>query len=75
MSTNGGQGSPVFPTTDWTQVRRFGFGSPAQAGNAFITAERMFIRLLRQVVGEYTGTGADVDEEIRDLRRELGEGR
>ena len=52
--------------------RRFEFSSPAEAGNALITAKRMFHRLLREVVAEYAGEGADAEAEIRELRRELG---
>jgi len=52
-------------------VRRFDFRSPAQAANAFITAQRTFCRLLRQVVKEYAGEGADVEAEIRELQRDL----
>jgi hypothetical protein len=32
----------------------------------------MFRRLLREVVAEYAGEGADAEDEIRELRRELG---
>src|SRR5262249_52386052 len=35
-------------------VARFGFRSPTQAANALVTAKRMFARVLRAVVGEYT---------------------
>lgn len=49
-------------------VREFAFASPAQAANALTTAKRMFDRMLRAVVSEYAGEGADADEEIADLR-------
>ena len=52
-------------------VGRLGFRSPAEASNALITAKRAFARLFREVVSEYTGAGADVEEEIRELRLEL----
>ena len=56
-------------------VREFHFDSPAHARNALITSRRMFARMLREVVGEYTGDeeGA-AEEEIRDLRRVLSGG-
>jgi len=53
-------------------VQRIGFSSPAEASNALITGKRMFHRLLRQVVAEYAGEGADMEDEIHELRRELG---
>ena len=53
-------------------VGRFGFRSPAEASNALITARRQFARLLRVVVAEYAGAGADVEAELRDLMRALG---
>ena len=52
-------------------VRRFGFRGPAQASNALITAKRMFIRLLRAVVGEYCENEEAVEGEIRDLKEIL----
>jgi hypothetical protein len=54
-------------------VARFGFQSPAEASNALITAKRQFDRLLREVVAEYAGEGADVEAEIVELRRALSE--
>ncbi|HNQ88837.1 MAG TPA: hypothetical protein PKM73_09505 [Verrucomicrobiota bacterium] len=53
-------------------VQRFGLRSPAEASNTFNTGVRMFERLLRQVVREYAGPEADVAEELRQLRRDLG---
>jgi len=52
-------------------VRRYGFISPSQASNVLVTANRMFARELRKVVGAYTLTDAQADEEIADLRRIL----
>ena len=40
---------------------------PAQAANALVTAKRMFARVLKSVVVEYT-EGAAADQEIADLR-------
>jgi DNA-directed RNA polymerase specialized sigma24 family protein len=48
-------------------VERFGFQSPSQASNVFITAKRMFARLMRSVVGEYTLGSEEIESEIRDL--------
>lgn len=53
-------------------VERYGLRSPAEASNTFNTGMRMFERLLRQVVREYAGPAADVEEELRQLRRDLG---
>lgn len=52
-------------------VKRFGFRSPSQAHNQLATAKRMFIRNLRSVVAEYARDEAEIDEEIRDLKRVL----
>ena len=54
-------------------VRRFGFRSPAQAANALVTAKRMFVRILRSVIGEYANPSA-IDAEIRDLHQILARG-
>lgn len=56
-------------------VERFSFTSPVQASNALITAKRMFVRLLRDVIGEYAPDRAETDEEIRDLQLILAGGR
>ena len=53
---------------------RFGFESPSEASNALMTAKRQFHRLLREVIGEYAGQGSDVEEELRELMRTLGDG-
>jgi RNA polymerase sigma-70 factor (ECF subfamily) len=52
-------------------VARHGFVSPSQASNALVTANRMFVRALRKVVGAYTTSDAETEEEIADLRRIL----
>jgi hypothetical protein len=52
-------------------IARLGFRSPAEASNALITARRQFDRLLREIVAEYAGEGADVETEIADLNRAL----
>ena len=52
-------------------VARYGFQSPMQAANALITAKRMFRRLLAEVVRDTVETDAQVEEEIRELKRIL----
>jgi RNA polymerase sigma-70 factor (ECF subfamily) len=53
---------------------RFSLGSPVDAANAVLTGKRMLARFLREVVGEYARDTAEVDEEIRDLRRIVARG-
>ena len=45
-------------------MRRFGFDSPAQAYNALATSKRMFMRVLRSVIGEYARSDREIDVEI-----------
>lgn len=52
-------------------VRRFGFQSPSQASNVLATAKRTFARTLRSVVGEYTGSEEEIEEELGQLRQIL----
>lgn len=59
------------PYTDL--VEQFGFASPAHASNALVTANRMFVRVLRRVIGAYELDEAAIDDEIADLRRILSE--
>ncbi len=61
------------PTIDGDHVpsyeqlaERYGFASPKEAGNLFVTARRMFERELRAVIEAYAGE-EDVDREIGDL--------
>jgi RNA polymerase sigma-70 factor (ECF subfamily) len=49
-------------------VERFGFASPIQASNVLITGKRMFIRVIRGVVGEYELGEDQIDAEIAALR-------
>jgi hypothetical protein len=49
-------------------VARMGFTSPAQASNVLVTAKRMFIRIIRGVIGEYELGDEGIDAEIADLR-------
>ena len=45
--------------------------SPSQATNTLVTANRMFVRVLRAVVRDYVASDEEVDEEIVELRRIL----
>ena len=49
--------------------------SPKAASNLFVSAKRLFKRILRQVVGEYAGSELQIDEEIDDLMRILSQHR
>jgi DNA-directed RNA polymerase specialized sigma24 family protein len=55
-------------------AEQYSFRSPAEAANVVLTGKRMLIRFLREVVGECARDEAEVDEEIRDLRRILAGG-
>lgn len=61
----------VEPTPYGELAARFGWASPSQGSNVLVTANRMFVRVLRAIVGEYEKEPADVDAEIADLRRIL----
>lgn len=52
-------------------AQRFGFATARAARNALITTRRLFVRTLRQVIGEYAENEDEVDEELRSLRRAL----
>jgi RNA polymerase sigma-70 factor (ECF subfamily) len=52
-------------------VERFQFGSPAQASNVLVTANRMFARNLRSVIARYESHEEDVGREVDELRRIL----
>lgn len=52
-------------------VKKFELVSPAQASNLLVSAKRMFARLLRSVVAEYTPESDQIDEEIGDLMQIL----
>jgi RNA polymerase sigma-70 factor (ECF subfamily) len=52
-------------------VERFAFRSPGQVWHATRTGKQMFARHLRAVVREYAQGDAEVEEELRDLRRIL----
>ena len=48
-------------------IDRFGYRSPQQVFNKLHAAKRIFAKQLREVVREYAGMEAVVEEEIRDL--------
>jgi DNA-directed RNA polymerase specialized sigma24 family protein len=54
-------------------VTKFSLTTPRQASNVLITGKRMFVRILREVVGEYT-PHEEIDVEIQQLCRDLGGG-
>jgi len=54
-------------------VQRYGLKSPSEGANLLVTAKRMFQRVLKSVVAEYARDGAEIDEEILDLKRILSE--
>jgi RNA polymerase sigma-70 factor (ECF subfamily) len=52
---------------------RLGIASPVQAANMLVTAKRMFERAFREVISEYAGAAAEVDDEIREIFAILSE--
>jgi hypothetical protein len=38
-----------------------------QAANVLVTGKRMFESVLREVIGEYTDSDQEIDQEIQDL--------
>lgn len=58
--------------TDYAELARvLGLRSASQARNTLTTAKRMFVRVLRKVVGEYTLDETQIAGEIRELRETL----
>jgi DNA-directed RNA polymerase specialized sigma24 family protein len=53
-------------------VREYGFQTPTQVCSAVVTTRRMFGRLLREVVGEYTEDPEQIEDELNDLWRITG---
>jgi DNA-directed RNA polymerase specialized sigma24 family protein len=49
-----------------------GVDSAAQAANLLVTAKRMFARILRSVVAEYTRDEAEMEDELRWLKALVG---
>jgi len=61
------------PTPSYEElVHKYSLSSPTQASNLLITGKRMFIRILRNVVSEYVHSDQEIDEEIADLMKALG---
>lgn len=52
-------------------VQKYRFDSPTQAYNALMIAKRIFKRLLEEVVRDTVETDAQVEDEIRELKRIL----
>lgn len=50
---------------------QLGFNNPVEAGNALVTAKRMFARTLREVIREYSHSEAEVEAEIEELMAAL----
>jgi DNA-directed RNA polymerase specialized sigma24 family protein len=50
-----------------TLVEKYGLTSPAKASNLLITGRRMFVRVLRDLIGQYEKDQAEIDAEIDDL--------
>ncbi|MCX5660655.1 MAG: hypothetical protein NTW19_13170 [Planctomycetota bacterium] len=48
-----------------------GLKSPVQTSEALVSAKRIFLRCLREVVGQYVVTPEEIDEEINELKRIL----
>ncbi len=70
--------SPIFDGTaapSYKQmIQEVGLDSPTQAANLLVTAKRMFARVLRDVVAQYTLNKDDeqgIDDELDDLMRAL----
>jgi hypothetical protein len=50
---------------------QLGFNNAVEAGNALVTAKRMFARTLREVIREYARSEAEVEAEIQELMTAL----
>jgi RNA polymerase sigma-70 factor (ECF subfamily) len=49
-------------------LARTGATSPLKLSNLLVTAKRMYVRILRNVISEYARDESEVDEEMRDLK-------
>ena len=54
-------------------VDRYNLATPRRASNALITGKRMFVRILRSVVGRYTPAD-EIESEIQQLQELLARG-
>jgi RNA polymerase sigma-70 factor (ECF subfamily) len=54
-------------------IERFDLRSPTQASNVLMTAKRMFARVLRGVISETAEDEQELEEDLRDLRKVLGQ--
>lgn len=61
--------APVMPYDEL--VAQFGLRSPSEASNLLITAKRMFVRVLQDVVRETVSDDREVNIEIKELHRIL----
>ena len=52
-------------------VAQLDLASPSQASNLLITAKRMFVRHLHRVIAETVDTPANVEDELRELQKNL----
>ena len=59
------------PTAYDELVKRFKLATPRRASNALITGKRMFVRILRTVIGQYTPED-EIEAEIQQLQELLG---
>lgn len=71
----------VLPLRDDTEpvsyealVKQFGFASNVQASGVLTTGKRMFSRIFRRVVADYTPDGADIEEETALIKEVLALG-
>lgn len=60
---------PVMPYDEL--VAQFGLRSPSEASNLLITAKRMFVRVLGEIVRETVSNDQEVEPEIQELYRIL----
>lgn len=60
------EGAPAQPYAQL--VEHFHFVSTTQAANALVTAKRMFVRVLRSVIGEHEIDPPEIDSGIAELR-------
>ena len=52
-------------------VEKFDLKSPGQAANLLVTAKRIFTRILRETIAQYTHDDEGIDQELADLLADL----